>query len=136
MQELVPSRQEAHTALEIAGRTLQARAIADDVVWFSFEELCQRPRATRDYLELAREFHTLLLEGVPNLGEEMDDAVRRFIHLVDALYDHGVKLIVSAASQPERLYSGERLRQAFQRTASRLTEMSGTAYLARPHRVD
>ena len=73
---------------------------------------------------------------MPNLGEEMDDAVRRFIHLVDALYDHGVKLIVSAASQPERLYSGERLRQAFQRTASRLTEMSGTAYLARPHRVD
>jgi len=136
MQELVTSRQQAHTALEIAGRTLQARAIADDVVWFSFEELCQRPRAAPDYLELAREFHTLLLQGVPNLGEEMDDAVRRFIHLVDALYDHGVKLVVSAASQPELLYSGERLRQAFQRTASRLTEMSGTAYLARPHRVD
>jgi cell division protein ZapE len=136
MQELVTSQQQACTVLEIAGRSLEVRAIAEDVVWFDFAELCMRPRSARDYLELACEFHTLLLQDVPRLGEEMDEAARRFIHLVDALYDHGVKLIVAAAAAPDQLYTGQRLRQAFQRTASRLTEMSGTAYLVRPHRTD
>jgi cell division protein ZapE len=70
------------------------------------------------------------------MGDEMDEAVRRFIHLVDALYDHGVKLIVTAAAAPDLLYTGTRLRQAFRRTASRLTEMSAKVYLARPHRAD
>lgn len=135
-QELVTTTQQMRTALEIAGRPLQATAIVEDVVWFSFAELCLRPRSARDYLELAREFHTLLLQDVPRLGEEMDEAVRRFIHLIDALYDHGVKLIVTAAAVPDQLYTGQRLRQAFRRTASRLTEMSGMAYLVRPHRID
>ncbi len=136
MRELVTSQQQARAVLEIGGRPLQAHAIAEDVVWFDFAELCMGPRSARDYLELACEFHTLLLQDVPRLGEETDEAVRRFIHLVDALYDHGVKLIVAAAAAPDQLYTGQRLRQAFQRTASRLTEMSGTAYLARPHRAD
>jgi cell division protein ZapE len=136
MQELVTAPQQWSTDLEIAGRTLSVRALAEDVVWFEFAELCERPRSSRDYLELAREFHTLLLQGLPSMGDEMDEAVRRFIHLVDALYDHGVKLIVTAAAEPERLYTGTRLRQAFRRTASRLSEMSGRAYLSRPHRPD
>lgn len=136
MQELARSQPPLRTALEIAGRTLRARCIVKDVAWFSFEELCERPRSSRDYLELAREFHTLLLQGVPQMGDEMDEAVRRFIHLVDALYDHGVKVIITAMATPDRLYSGARLRHAFQRTASRLTEMSATVYLARPHRAD
>jgi len=136
LEELAPALQQADTVLEIAGRTLQARARAEDVVWFSFPELCQRPRSAGDYLELAREFHTLLLQGVPRLGDEQDEAARRFVHLVDALYDHGVKLVVTAADQPGRLYTGTRLKEAFMRTASRLTEMSGTAYLARAHRTD
>jgi len=136
LQELAPRQQQSGTDLEIAGRTLQARARAEDVVWFRFGELCQSPRSAGDYLELAREFHTLLLEGLPQLGEEQDEAVRRFIHLVDALYDHGVKLVVTAAALPDQLYTGTRLRDSFLRTASRLTEMSGTGYLARAHRVD
>jgi cell division protein ZapE len=136
LRELVPSQEQAGVVLEIHGRPLQAQAIAEDVVWFGFAELCMRPRSTRDYLELAREFHTLLLQDVPRLDEEIDEAARRFIHLIDALYDHGVKLIVTAAAVPDQLYTGQRLRQAFQRTASRLTEMSGTAYLARAHRTD
>ncbi len=136
MQELVTSHQPAGAAVEIAGRLFPVRAVAEDVVWFDFAELCMRPRSARDYLELAREFHTLLLQDVPRLGEEMDEAVRRFIHLIDALYDHGVKLIVTAAAVPDELYTGQRLWQTFQRTASRLTEMSGIAYLSRPHRTD
>jgi cell division protein ZapE len=136
LKELAPVQHQFDTVLEIAGRSLQVRARAEDVVWFSFSELCQRPRSTGDYLELAREYHTLLLQGVPSLGDEQDEAVRRFIHLVDALYDHGVKLVVTSAEVPGRLYTGTRLSNAFQRTASRLTEMSGTAYLTRAHRVD
>jgi len=136
LEELVALRSQQDATLEIAGRPLQARAVSEDIVWFEFEELCQRPRSARDYLELAREFHTLLLQGVPRLGEDLDEAVRRFIHLIDALYDHGVKLIVTAAAAPDELYSGARLQKPFQRTASRLTEMSGRAYLARPHRPD
>jgi cell division protein ZapE len=122
--------------ISIHGRELEAVALADDIVWFDFAELCIKPRSARDYLELAREFHTLLLEGVPCFGEETDEAARRFIHLVDALYDHGVKLVVTAAAQPCDLYHGRTLEKHFQRTASRLTEMASTSYLARPHRPD
>ncbi len=136
MQELAARQPLQDTVLDIAGRPLQVRAVVEDVAWFDFAELCQQPRSARDYLELAREFHTLLLQGVPRLGEELDEAVRRFIHLIDALYDHGVKLIMTAAAVPDELYVGERLLTPFQRTVSRLTEMSGTAYLARPHRPD
>lgn len=136
LQELVPVHQQSETLLEVAGRSLRARARAEDAVWFSFAELCQQPRSAGDYLELAREFHTLLLQDVPQMGDEQDEAVRRFIHLVDALYDHGVKLVVTAADVPAGLYTGTQLRGAFQRTASRLTEMSGSVYLTRAHRVD
>lgn len=136
LRELAPAQQHTDTILEVAGRRLQACARAEDLVWFRFAELCQQPRSAGDYLELAREFHTLLLQGVPRLGDEQDEAVRRFVHLVDALYDHGVKLVVTAADQPARLYTGTRLKETFMRTASRLTEMSGTAYLTRAHRVD
>lgn len=122
--------------LSLAGRTLQSVAIAEDVAWFSFAELCLRPRSSRDYLELACEFHTLLLEGVPGMSGEMDEAARRFIHLIDALYDHGVKLVMSADRTPGQLYTGRQLARPFQRTASRLTEMASKYYLSRPHRPD
>lgn len=136
LRDLAPAQARTETTLEIAGRTLQLCALAEDVVWLSFAELCQRARSAGDYLELAREFHTVLLQDVPQLGDEQDEAARRFIHLVDALYDHRVKLIVTAACPPGQLYTGTRLREAFQRTVSRLTEMSASGYLARPHRVD
>ena len=124
------------TLIRFLGRDLRARAIADDIGWFDFAELCVKPRSARDYLEIAREFHTLLLEGVPRFNEELDEAALRFMHLIDALYDHGVKCIIVADDTPERLYGGGRLAKPFERTASRLTEMSGARYLARPHRCD
>ncbi len=122
--------------LSLAGRTLHSVAMAEDVVWFSFAELCLRPRSSRDYLELAREFHTLLLERVPAMSGELDEGARRFIHLIDALYDHGVKLVMSAERTPDQLYTGRQLARPFQRTASRLTEMASEYYLSRPHRPD
>jgi len=134
--ELAPVEFQRKVTVEVHGRELHAHALAEDIVWFDFDELCLQPRSARDYLELAREFHALLLEGVPCMGEDLDEAARRFIHLIDALYDHGVKLVATADAAPDRLYAGTRLEKAFQRTASRLTEMSSKHYLSCPHRTD
>jgi len=136
LQALAPVEQQPHATIQLHGREFRVRALAEDLVWFDFNELCMQPRSARDYLELAREFHTLLLEGVPQFEEGLDEAARRFIHLVDALYDHGVKLIVTAAVMPEQLYESGQLEKPFRRTASRLTEMSSERYLAQPHRPD
>ena len=125
---------EPQRELMIQGRALHAIRRAGEVVWFNFAMLCEGARSQNDYVELAEDFHTLLLSDVPVFAEpQQDDAARRFIALVDELYDQGVKLIVSAAAAPETLYRGERLRETFQRTVSRLTEMQSEAYLARPH---
>ncbi len=122
------------STLLVHGREFSAIAIADSVIWFEFDELCIKPRSARDYLELAQEFHTVLLHGVPIFDDEMDEAARRFMHMIDAFYDHGVKLIASAVTAPEDLYQSGRLARPFERTASRLQEMSSQSYLARPHR--
>jgi cell division protein ZapE len=123
--------------IEVAGRALRARREAKDVVWFSFPELCEGPRSAADYIEIARCYHTVFLSGVPVMGRADDDAARRFVILVDELYDRGVKLLVSAAAdEPADLYRGERLAFEFRRAASRLHEMQGRKYLARPHRPD
>lgn len=136
MQELAPLQQRQNVELQIAGRMLRVRAVAEDVAWVTFTELCRQPRSTRDYLELAREFHTLLLAQVPRLGEDQDEAARRFVHLIDALYDHKVKLVIAAEAEPDQLYQGQRLKALFRRTSSRLNEMTGEAYMKLPHHVD
>jgi cell division protein ZapE len=120
--------------LQILGRRLHARRRSSDVVWFDFATLCAGARSQMDYIEIARDFHTVFVSDVPLLGEADDNAARRFIALVDELYDQGVKLVVSAAGEPARLYGGERLRHEFQRTHSRLVEMQSEEYLARAHR--
>jgi cell division protein ZapE len=133
-EALADREAEPQRDLMIQGRSLHAFRRSGEVVWFSFATLCEGARSQNDYVELAEDFHTLLLSEVPVFAEpQQDDAARRFIALVDELYDQGVKLIVSAAASPEALYRGERLRETFQRTVSRLTEMQSEAYLARPH---
>ena len=114
---------------------MRARREAEDVVWFEFRELCEGPRSAADYVEIARCYQAVFLSGVPVMDGAADDAARRFVTLVDEFYDRGVKLVLSsAAAAPEALYRGERLAFEFRRTASRLHEMQGRAYLARPHR--
>ena len=131
---LAPDTAEADGVVEVYGRPVRFRRRADDCVWFDFEALCGPPRSQNDYIELARCHHTIILSGVPVLDGSADDKARRFVHLVDEFYDRGVKLILSAAAPPERLYCGERLAFEFRRTASRLKEMQSRDYLARPHR--
>jgi cell division protein ZapE len=119
--------------LAIEGRTLIARHRTGSAVWFDFAALCDGPRSQRDYLELAREFSVMFVSGIPRLTAEMGDRARRFTWLVDILYDHRVKLLVSAAVPPERLYEEGPNSREFPRTVSRLVEMQSREYMAQPH---
>jgi cell division protein ZapE len=121
-------------SIELEGRKIATRARCKGMAWFEFAALCEGPRAAGDYIEIAREFHTLLLGNVPVMGANDDDAARRFVTLVDEFYDRHVNLVCTADATPPLLYVGERLRSAFERTASRLIEMRSEEYLAREHR--
>lgn len=121
--------------VEVEHRSIAVRQLADDVAWFDFVALCDGPRSQNDYIELAREFHAVLVSNVPVLGADQDDRARRFINLVDEFYDRGVKLVLSAAVPLERLYGGGRLAFEFARTESRLLEMQSHEYLAREHQA-
>lgn len=128
-----------HTAvsggsIEIEGRAIAVVRVSPAVAWFEFAALCAGPRSQNDYIEIAREFQSLIVANVPLLGPEQDDEARRFIALIDELYDRCVNLVISAAAPPAALYRGERLSAPFERTVSRLTEMQSAAYLAREHR--
>jgi cell division protein ZapE len=120
--------------LEIEARPIPVVRLTHGAVWFEFQHLCAGARSQEDYIEIAREFHTVFLSNVPVLGSEQENEARRLIALVDELYDHNVKLVVSAAAPPAQLYQGRRLREPFARTASRLIEMQSAEYLAREHR--
>ena len=120
--------------LEVEGRTISVRRQSPDVAWFDFAALCEGPRGTADYVEIARDFHTILVSGVPVFDVTLENEARRFIALVDELYDRAAKLVLSAAATPDALYRGERLHFEFERTRSRLAEMQSHEYLARPHR--
>ena len=136
-ESLAPDLQEVVEAevLEINGRGIKSRRCCEDIVWFDFAELCEGPRSQNDYIELAKIFHAVLLSNVPPLGRSNDDAARRFINLVDELYDSGVKLIISAEKSIHEIYSEGRLEFEIQRTQSRLLEMQSHEYLAKEHRA-
>jgi cell division protein ZapE len=121
--------------LKIEHREIRARRRAGGVVWFDFRELCGGPRSQNDYLELATQFHTMLLSGVPQMSPRLASEARRFTWLVDVLYDRRVKLIVSAAVEPEGLYTEGPLAHEFPRTVSRLREMRSVEYLGAAKRT-
>lgn len=115
--------------LHIEAREIRARRKAGGVVWFDFTTLCGGPRSQNDYLEIATQFHTVLLSGVPYMPVNMASPARRFTWLIDVLYDRRVKLIVSAAVSPEQLYTEGPLSHEFPRTVSRLNEMQSKEFL-------
>ena len=119
--------------LTVSGRTLQVPQAAAGVARFDFAGLCEQPLGAGDYLALATHYHALVLDGVPRLSPENYDAARRFIVLIDALYDHRVKLVASADASPDELYQRGEGARAFERTASRLEEMQSRDYLMLPH---
>jgi cell division protein ZapE len=121
--------------IELLGRHLDAPQAIDGVARFDFDALCRRPLGAADYLKLAQRFHTIIVDRVPVIGASERNEAKRFIILIDALYDMRVKLIASAAGEPETLYSAGDGAEAFEfaRTASRLFEMRSADYLALPH---
>lgn len=125
---------EVSGSIEIEEREIPVVRASDTAVWFDFAAVCEGPRSQRDYIEIAREYQSVIVSGVPVFDAFREDAARRFIALIDELYDRSVNLVLSAAARPHDLYRGERLRHEFLRAVSRLTEMQSEEYLAREHR--
>jgi cell division protein ZapE len=121
--------------LHIEAREIIAKRRAGDVVWFDFRAICGGPRSQNDYLEIATQYHTVLLSNVPHMPVSMASEARRFTWLIDVLYDRRVKLIMSAAVPPEGLYTSGPLSHEFPRTVSRLHEMQSSEFLALEHRT-
>jgi cell division protein ZapE len=126
--------------LVVKGRTIRVPCATMGVARFSFHGLCAQPLAGADYLKIAHEFHTLVLDHIPAMNYDCRNEAKRFIILIDTLYDNAVKLVASAEAEPDALYrAGEGFEaesfeaQEFKRTASRLIEMRSEAYLALPH---
>ena len=125
----------APQVLEAQGRTIAVPAAAAGIARFAFDDLCRQPLGAADYIEIARQFHTVFLAGVPVMEARRRNEARRFVNLIDVLYDHGVNLICSAEGPPDRLYVEGDGAFEFRRAASRLMEMQSEAYLAAEHRA-
>lgn len=125
----------ASAELSVLGRAVEVPQAVGHVARFSFADLCARPLASADYLAIAEQFHTIFIDDIPVMPEHMRNEAKRFINLIDTLYDQHVKVIASAQAEPSLLYTGRHGREAFEfeRTASRLIEMQSHDYLALPH---
>ena len=135
-QTLIGNQKEARNpVLNIESRELRPLHMADGVVWFDFKTLCCGPRSQNDYLEISNQFHTVILSGVPYMPPRMTNEARRFIWLIDVLYDHKIKLIMSAEVSAPDLYTEGQITAEFSRTVSRLIEMQSRDYLDAPRRV-
>jgi cell division protein ZapE len=128
--ERLAEAKEESNVLHIEHRELRAKRRAGGVVWFDFKELCGGPRSQNDYLELATQFHTVMVSNVPQMTPRHASEARRFTWLVDVMYDRRVKLIMSAAVPAEELYSEGPLAHEFPRTVSRLSEMQSAEFLS------
>lgn len=115
--------------MQVEGRAIATLRHAGGMAWFSFDALCEGPRSADDYIAIAGRLHTVFLSGIPQFDHQHDDAARRFIALIDELYDRRVKLVASSSAEPFALYQGERLAKDFERAASRLMEMRSDGYL-------
>lgn len=117
----------------INDRMIPIKMLSADTVWFEFDDLCNTPRSTEDFTQIASFFKTVLISNIPLMNANMDDAGRRFINMIDTFYDMHVNIVVSAADSPEKLYSGKRLAFEFDRAISRINEMQTTKYIDSTH---
>lgn len=121
--------------VHIEAREIRALRRAGSAIWFDFATLCGGPRSQNDYLELASQFQTVVLSGIPLMSAAMSSEARRFTWLIDVFYDHKVKLIMSAAVEPDELYTAGTLSNEFHRTVSRIIEMQSKEYLDADRRL-
>lgn len=128
-EKLATEKPQENGYILILGRRLKYRLRSVGVIWFDFSSICASPRSNPDYIQLAKEYHTVLISDVPAMSEQQDDLARRFIEMVDEFYDRRLRLLLSTAVAYQQLYSGQRLQFAFTRTRSRLLDMQSTDYL-------
>ena len=119
--------------IEVAGRVIHAHQAARGIARFTFDELCNKPRGASDFLAIATHYHTVMVDNIPTLNARERDAAKRFVVLIDSLYEHHVNLFASAESEPDALYMRGDTAFEFQRTVSRLMEMQAEDYLNSPH---
>ena len=130
--ELAQGNISEKTYISILGRDINVEMLSEGTAWFGFYDICGGPRSSKDYIELTKEFHTLIISDIPNL-ENKDDEARRFIALIDECYERNVNLIISSEKLIAEIYKGSKLEDPFKRTLSRLEEMRSRDYLAKPH---
>jgi cell division protein ZapE len=121
--------------VHIEAREIRSLRRAGTAIWFDFATLCGGPRSQNDYLEIASRFQTVILSGIPRMSAAMSSEARRFTWLIDVFYDHKVKLIMSAAVEPEELYTEGMLANEFHRTVSRIIEMQSREYMDAERRL-
>lgn len=119
--------------IEIEGREIKTEKVAEGAVWFDFDAICNTPRSHADYIEISRCYHSVLVSNLAQMNNDNNDAMRRFISLVDEFYERNVKLIIAAEVDMSDIYTGTALAFEFKRTLSRLQEMQSHDYLAKPH---
>ena len=129
--EITQNKKAKDSFITINNRKIDILAFSKGVLWVNFLQICSSPRSAADYIEISKEFHTVILSDVPIINS--DDEARRFISFIDECYDRKVKLIISAAELPEKIYVKSRLEEKFKRTISRMTEMQSKDYLSQAH---
>lgn len=126
---------QSDTHIEILNRQIPVKAMAENILWCDFNSLCEGARSQNDYIEIGKLFHTIFLSDIPKMGNHNDDAARRFINLIDEMYDQSVNMIMSADAPITEIYTTGVVEFEFQRTTSRMLEMQSSEYLAREHKL-
>ena len=132
--ELATSSAQRNHSLHINYRLIQTHLTSNDIIWLDFQVICGDQRGAADYIEIARQFHTVFISDIPVMDDSLNDRAKRFVNMIDEFYDRNVNLLCNADAKPDGLYSGTRLKFEFKRTASRLQEMRSHEYMQRPHK--
>ena len=132
--ELTTSPAQRQHRVHINYRHIDTVIHANDIIWLDFEIICGDQRGSSDYIEIARQYHTVLVSNIPIMDDNHNDKAKRFINMIDEFYDRNVNLLASANGQPEELYTGHQLKFEFKRTVSRLLEMRSHDYMQQAHK--
>jgi len=133
--ELITSPAQRDYKVHINYRIIETILYTNDIIWLEFQIICGDKRGSADYIEIARQFHTVFINNIPRMNDGQNDKAKRFINMIDEFYDRNVNLLCSAEARPEQLYSGIQFAFEFKRTISRLQEMRSHEYMQRPHKI-
>jgi len=133
--ELITCPAQRNYKIHINYRIIETILYTSDIIWLEFSVICGNQRGSADYIEIARQFHTVFISNIPQMDDGSNDKARRFINMIDEFYDRNVNLLSSAETRPEQLYSGLQYAFEFKRTVSRLQEMHSHEYMQRPHKI-